>query len=298
MLYALDRREIRAWRRTGPFLATFTGAEMLTVAFRTDPDVLEAVLPHPLAVPDDPVAVAFVAHYPETNFGVTYREGALMVPAAFEGEVGGYCLSMPVDDDMAMIGGRERFGFPKKIADRIELGRTDDHVMGRVTRRGEEILRLEADLGDEIDIEGVVRFGGGPVDDLEGRRAVPFVSFLFKHFPASDGSGFEFPPRLIRQVTLFRPRDGLRGGSGTITLGVAPADPLGEIPVLDVVDAVYGVFDNVMLPGRVVATVRNPLRFAPHAFFSTDGWATIDPAGRSVLSRRARRRLRRRLARY
>ncbi len=30
-----------------------------------------------------------------------------------------YCLSMPVDDDMAMAGGREAFGYPKKMAEVI-----------------------------------------------------------------------------------------------------------------------------------------------------------------------------------
>jgi acetoacetate decarboxylase len=298
MLYAVDRRELRAWAQTGPFLASFREAEMLIVGFRTDPGVLGQLLPHPLEVPDDPQAVAFVGRYPETNFGVTYNEGALMVSAAFKGEPGWYCLSMPVDNDMAMIGGRERYGFPKKIADDITLDATDGRVVGRVVRRGEEILCLESDLTEEIGIDELAGFGGSPVDDLDGQPAVPVISFLFKHFPAADGSGFECAPRLIRQVTLFRPREGLRTGAAELTLGDAAADPLGEIPVLDVVAVAYGLFDNVMLPGRVIAKERNPLRFAPHAFFSTDTLAIVDVKDRPARSRRQRRKLRKRLARY
>lgn len=298
MLYAVDKRELRAWAKTGPFLPTFAAAEMLLVGFRTDPAVVQRVLPKPLEVPEDPMALAFVARYPETNFGVSYNEGALIVPAAFKGETGGYCLAMPVDNDMAMIGGRERHGFPKKLADQITLERQEDHAMGSVVRRGEEILHLEAALTDPIDVGSLEQLIGPSVQDLDGRQSLPFVSFLFKHFPATDGTGFEYPPLLIRQVTLFRPRADLLAGAGKIVMGAAPADPLGEIPVRDVVLAVYGVFDNAMLPGRVVSKVRNPLRFAPHAFFSTDMLATIDRNTRPALSRSQRRRLRRQLAEY
>jgi acetoacetate decarboxylase len=298
MLYSIDKRELRAWAKRGLFLPTFRGAEMLLVGFQTDPGVLAQLLPRPLEPPDEGLAVAFVAHYPETNFGVTYREGALVVPAAFKGEVGGYCLAMPVDNDMAMVGGREHFGFPKKLADEITLERDQGHVVGRVVRHTVEILRLEAELTSDIDIGSLGRLVPNQVQDLEGNPAVPFVSFLFKHFPAADGSGFEYLPRLIRQVTLLRPREGLQSGVGKIELGRAPADPLGEIPVREIVTVVYGKFDNVMLPGRTVSTVRNPLRFAPHAFFSTDMLATVDLDAHSPMSRRARRRLRKRATSY
>jgi acetoacetate decarboxylase len=298
MRYAVDKQELRAWARTGPFVPTFTGAEMLLVAFRTDPAVIAEVLPKPLEVPADPIAMAFVARYPETNFGLTYNEGALMVPAAFKGEAGGYCLAMPVDDDMAMVGGRERHGFPKKLADEITLHRDRGYATGSVVRRGEEILHIEADLTDTVDIGALSGVGLEPVADLDGAQAVPFVSYLFKHFPATDGNGFEYAPRLIRQVTLFRPREGLQSGAGKIAMAPAPADPLGDIPVFDVVSTLYGVFDNVMLPGRVMAKVRNPLQFAPYAFFSTDTLAIVDPSTRPALSRRRRRQLRKQAARY
>ena len=47
-------------------------------------------------------------------------------------------------------------------------------------------------------------------------------------------------------------------------------DPLGEIPVAEVTDCVYGRFDNTMLPGRVVGRAWRIWKFVPHAFFKTD----------------------------
>ena len=71
----------------------------------------------PLKPAEYPVAMAFVANYPKTNFDVTYQESALFLRATYEGEEGNYCLAMPVTNDMAMVGGREFYGFPKKMAD-------------------------------------------------------------------------------------------------------------------------------------------------------------------------------------
>ena len=298
MIFALDKKELRTWSRIGPFLPTFTGAEMLWVTFRTDPGVIRAILPKPLEAPPEPIAQAFIARDPETNFGVTYNEGALFIGAVFKDEPGGYCLAMPVDDDMALIGGRERYGYPKKIADEITLDLDGQRATGTVTRKGHVIMHIDVELSDEIGIENL----GGPdrpiVTDLEGRRALLGLSYLFKFFPATAGLGFEHAPRLVRQPNLFSPRPGLRAGSGKLELHSSMADPLGDIPVREIVSMNYGVYDNVMLPGRRVATIRNPMRFAPHAFFKTDTVAVVDPASFPQLSLRQRRRLTKRAASY
>ncbi len=89
------------------------------MTFRTDSKVAAAVLPRPLRPVGGPLAAGFAAPYPATDFGVTYHDGALFVAVAHWGEHCWYCQSIPVDDDTAMIGGREQFGFVKNIADRI-----------------------------------------------------------------------------------------------------------------------------------------------------------------------------------
>ena len=63
MLYALDRSELQQLRK-GNWTAEFIGAEVLSAVFRTDPNVLAQILPRPLRPPANPLAFAFVAHYP------------------------------------------------------------------------------------------------------------------------------------------------------------------------------------------------------------------------------------------
>ena len=98
----------------------FYDAEMLSLVWETTPEAIEKLLPPPLKPAEKPLALAFVANYPSTNFSVPYKESALFVNASFEGQEGFYCLAMPVTNDMAMAGGREVWGYPKKLAN-IEI---------------------------------------------------------------------------------------------------------------------------------------------------------------------------------
>ena len=228
---------------------------------------------------------------------MTYNEGALFLGCRFKGEPGTYCLAMLVDDDMALIGGRERYGYPKKMAD-ITLGLDGTRATGTVTRKGREILHIDVELTDEIEFGPESQLGMPVVTDLDGMQSELAVTFQFKFFPAMADSGFEHPPRLFRQPNLFHPRPGLRAGAGKLELHSSVADPLGDIPVREIVSINYGVYDNVMLPGRTVATVRNPLRFMPYAFFKTDTLAVLDPGSFPQLSSRQRRKLKKRIAAY
>jgi len=97
--------------------ADFYDARMLTVFWETKPEIIASLLPPPLEPAAQPVVTAFVADYPATNFDAVYKESALFIRAMHNGEEGAYCLAMPVTSDMAMAGGREVFGFPKKIAE-------------------------------------------------------------------------------------------------------------------------------------------------------------------------------------
>ena len=109
--------------------ADFYNAEMLTLVWETKREVIEKLLPPPLKPAEKPAVVAFLANYPSTNFSLPYLESALLIRASFEGEEGFYCLSMPVTNDMGMAGGRERWGYPKKMAN-IVFQREGDMIEG------------------------------------------------------------------------------------------------------------------------------------------------------------------------
>lgn len=273
MLYSLTQEEQKKIKNS-PFLADFKNAEMLFATFETEADIVKNILPSPLAPSTENMASAFVARYPETNFGCVYNEGALFINCEYKGERGTYCLSMPVDDDMALIGGRETYGYPKKIADSITLESHGDNVIGSVVRKKKEILRIECQLSGNAP-EDFFSKQGYLTKDWDGVPCIKVVSFLFKYFQSPGGRSFDYLPRLIREPVLFRSQKQLRMGNGTVKLGSTDFDPLAEITVKEVKSMIYGIFHNTMLPGKVVARAWNPLRFVKHAFFKADFIPTL-----------------------
>ena len=265
-MYTLDPNELRQIR-SADWTAEFPGAEVLTAVFRTDQAVLARILPRPLRPPSEPLGLAFVAHYPQTSFGTIYSEAALFVQAEHRGRLGMYCLAMPVDDDMAMAGGREVFGYPKKMAESITLEKAGSKVVGSVVRKGTKIIRIEAEPETPLNIEALAMTG---TLDPSGARSFEVTAFMFKYFQAPSLRGFDYLPRLIAEPIILRPRDDTLSGDGKLYLTSSPYDPLGEIPVVEMITCAYGTFDNTMMPGKVVGRVWNPLAFAKHAFSKVD----------------------------
>jgi acetoacetate decarboxylase len=89
------------------------------------------------------MATFFIADYPQTRFDSVYREAAVLLHCRDPKGAAVHCPWMVVDDDTALLLGRELQGFPKKLAS-IELEQHGEWVTGKVIRRGVEVLRIEA----------------------------------------------------------------------------------------------------------------------------------------------------------
>ena len=121
----------------GPY--RFVNREFFIVAYRTDPEKLKAVIPAPLEFTEAIVKYEFIRMPDSTGFG-DYTESGQVIPVSFRGEKGGYVHSMYLDCDPPIAGGRELWGFPKKLAS--------------------PVLKVEKDT-----LGGVLRFGPVPVAD-------------------------------------------------------------------------------------------------------------------------------------
>jgi hypothetical protein len=123
-------------------------ALVLIADLEVDAEAVRELLPPGLELASPPTATVFVADYPETAFGSSYREAALLLHGRDEHGPLRHCSWMVVDDDTALILGREVLGFPKKMAD-ITLEVSDGHVVGSVSLKGVEVMRIECDLSDD-----------------------------------------------------------------------------------------------------------------------------------------------------
>jgi acetoacetate decarboxylase len=97
----------------GPY--RFRQREYLIIAYRTDPDKLRALVPEPLEVDEPVVKYEFIRMPDSTGFG-DYTETGQVIPVSFRGRKGGYSHCMFLNDDPPIAGGRELWGFPKKLA--------------------------------------------------------------------------------------------------------------------------------------------------------------------------------------
>lgn len=97
----------------GPY--RFYHREFMIITYRTDPLKLRELVPEPLMVDEPVVKFGFIRMPDSTGFG-DYTESGQVVPVTFEGRKGSYSHCMFLNDHPPSAGGRELWGFPKKLA--------------------------------------------------------------------------------------------------------------------------------------------------------------------------------------
>ena len=97
----------------GPY--RFINREFLIIVYETDIELLKAVVPEPLEVTEPLVKFEVIRMPDSTGFG-DYTESGQVIPVRFRGKAGGYTHAMYLDDLPPIAGGREIWGFPKKLA--------------------------------------------------------------------------------------------------------------------------------------------------------------------------------------
>jgi acetoacetate decarboxylase len=245
--------------------AKYTDAEMLAAIWETTPEAVKGLLPPPLEPYKRPLVLAFIADFPKTSFGVVYKMAALMIACEYDGELGMYCVGMPENEDLPVFTGREILGFPKKMAT-LSFKREGDTIDAWVERKGIRLFELHATMNRKPDFgehEQVVReiFPNNFADDA--------VAFNIKAFLAPDHRGFDYKPRLIRQVTQFRPYQVERCDTEVITRKSRYDSPWGKLKVVKVLGSAYTKGNNTMLPGKVVGEVE-PKDYMPFARMKYD----------------------------
>jgi acetoacetate decarboxylase len=219
----------------GPY--RFRHREFLTIAYRTDPAKLRAVVPEPLEVNDEPIVkYEFIRMPDSTGFG-DYTESGQVIPVSFRGKQGTYTLCMFLNDDPPIAGGRELWGFPKKLAQptlRAEI----DTLVGTL------------DYGPVRVATGTMGYKHKTADVAAVLAALKAPNFLLKIIPHVDGS-----PRICELVEYYLEDIDLKGawtGPGALDLHAHALAPVAELPVLEVISATHIIADLTLGLGKVV----------------------------------------------
>jgi acetoacetate decarboxylase len=244
-------------------LYEFYNAEMLTVMWETRREIVKRLIPPPLKPTKRPLAMAFIAYYPKTNFCPSYYEGGLFLRATFKGLEGNYCLAMPVTNDMAMASGREEFGYPKKLAN-IDLKRSGNYVKGHLERHGLRFFEIHAKLTGKPSSDDFPKLMASKEKDGG------IFNYNFKYFLAPDSDAFDYNPRLAREKVILRPSL-VKWGKAEVKLSPSDYDPWAEVEVVKMLGALYTVGNNTMLRGSVVAEAA-PAAFVAYSLLKWDWW--------------------------
>lgn len=107
---------------------------------------IKRILPAGMWLTGECKATLFIVDYKQPNFTAPYKEAGLLVHIRTLFGKGLHCCWMAVDDDTAMIYGRELLGYPKKMAD-ISYRDLAGQISADVFRRGTRVLKMEGKTG-------------------------------------------------------------------------------------------------------------------------------------------------------
>jgi len=122
------------------------GARIVLVDVPIHKKQVKRILPLFLRPAKEAKATLFLANYVKNSFTVSYHEAALLIHVRTPFGKGLHCPWMVVDDDAAMIYGRDQLGYPKKMGDFV-FEETDSTVRAGLARRGIDVLHMDAAKG-------------------------------------------------------------------------------------------------------------------------------------------------------
>lgn len=218
----------------GPY--RFVDREYIIINYRTDPDLLRSVVPEPLEIAEPIVKYEFIKMPDSSGFG-DYTETGQVIPVRYKGEEGVYVHSMYLDDDAPIAGGREIWGFPKKLG------------FPKVVHEGEVIVGT-LHYGSVLCATATMGYKHRLVDIMDIRHSLEKPNFLVKIIPHVDAT-----PRICELVRYHLQDISVKGawtGPADLQLYRHVIADVARLPVLEIVSATHFIADLTLGLGEVV----------------------------------------------
>ncbi len=176
-----------------------------------------------------------------SGFG-DFSESGQVIPVTYEGKPGSYVHSMFLDCHPPIAGGREIWGFPKKIGvPKLEVD--GDTLLGTL------------DYGKIRVATGTMGYKFNEIDKLQVQDALGGQSFLVKSIPDVDGTP------AICQLVRYHMTDitvqWAYTGPGALELHSHAMAPINDLPVKRVISAAHFIADLTLPYGEVVIDYLN-----------------------------------------
>lgn len=225
------------WIRTypaGPY--RFVNREFFIITYETDPDILRSIVPSVLEIPKPIVKFEFIRMPDSTGFG-DYTESGQVIPVRYKGEDAGFTIAMFLDCEAPIAGGREIWGFPKKLA-KPKLFVEEDALIGFL------------DYGSVRIATATMGYKHREVDKQAILKSVQQPVLLLKNIPGVDGK-----PQINQLTRTYLTDITIKGawtGPGSLELHSHALAPIADLPVRKIISAVHFVSDLTLPYGEVV----------------------------------------------
>jgi len=221
--YVKTMEQVRKAAEANPEFLSST-IRSVRARYETDAAVAHALLPKPLEPierPEISLVLSHIAMQITPAFTFEIGAGTVGVMSRYEGVVGAYLVTMPMTTEAAVVGGRETFGEPKKIA-QMDFTREGDRITATVARMGVTYIELTGTIGRSL-----------------GPREFTDYAYCFKALPAIDKTrGFDGDPLLVR-LEWQQKHETVHAVDGDVILRESPLDPVVDIPVRRLVTMEY-----------------------------------------------------------
>ena len=214
----------------------YQGNRSINILFKTTRETLQALVPAPLVSNPNSLLFIYIAQCnvvaPER---FRYMEAGIGVPVSFSDIAGQYAVYLYLDKAGAIVAGREIYGWPKKDAE-ISFTEDNEGISAQVVREGVMLIDTRLHRSDRI-------------DPIPKQPRAPW--FNLKLIPSVKKNA---PPDVMHLTsTLMESKtQELYTGSATLKLGSSVSDPLGDIPILEILEGIYIVDDLTLGYGEVI----------------------------------------------
>lgn len=217
----------------GPY--RFTNREFFIITYETDRAMLESILPPGLELIEPHVKFEFIRMPDSTGFG-DFTESGQIVPVRYKGEEGTFTIAMFLNCFPPIAGGREIWGFPKKLA-KPKLVVEEDTLVGTLDYGSIRIAT--ATMGykhHEVDKDAILAVCKKPI-------------FLLKNIPGVDGK-----PEINQLTKTYLTDITVKGawtGPSSLELHPHALAPIADLHVKKIISAVHFVTDLTLPYGEV-----------------------------------------------
>jgi acetoacetate decarboxylase len=207
---------------------------VINILFRTAPAILQELVPAPLTPNPDNLAFIYIGVFNVPQKAV-YKEAGIGIPAFFGETIGSYLVYLYLDPALAIIPGREIWGWPKKDAN-ITFTEENGVFSASVSRDGTTLIRASVNASENVD----------PIPD---QPSTP--SFNLKLIPSVRKN---HPPDVLQLTTtqVVSRKKELHRGPATLAFNSTVEDPLGNIPVIEILSGEQSIEDMSLDCGDVL----------------------------------------------